>query len=58
MFLLKSEFEEHLRRINEKLSKVSTGGSCPPHNHVRSNITDFWSSPFWNNIPDLSLIHI
>lgn len=28
----------------------STG--LAPHTHPRSDITDFWDSPFWNNIPD------
>jgi len=23
------------------------------HTHTRSDITDFWSSPFWSNIPDI-----
>jgi hypothetical protein len=26
--------------------------SLPSHSHTRSEITDFWSTPFWNNIPD------
>ena len=28
--------------------------SLPPsaHTHVRSDITDFWSTPFWSSIPD------
>ena len=23
-----------------------------PHTHVRADITDFWATPFWDNIPD------
>jgi hypothetical protein len=26
--------------------------AIPPHTHSRSDITDLFSSPFWNNIPD------
>jgi hypothetical protein len=26
--------------------------AIPPHTHPRSDITDLFSSPFWNNIPD------
>jgi len=28
------------------------GAAATSHNHVRSNITDFWDSSFWANIPD------
>lgn len=27
-------------------------GDLPSHNHIRSNITDFFDSPFWASIPD------
>jgi hypothetical protein len=41
-----------LQNLIESLS--STPPSLPPsnHSHTRSDITNFWSSPFWANIPD------
>lgn len=31
---------------------VSANFAPLSHNHTRSDVTDFWSSPFWDNIPD------
>jgi len=34
------------------LTYSDVGAAASSHNHVRSNITDFWSEAFWANIPD------
>ncbi len=31
---------------------VSSNFAPIDHTHVRADVTDFWSSPFWDNIPD------
>lgn len=38
--------------IYNKLVELNIRGGIPAYNHVRANITDFWNSPFWANIPD------
>jgi hypothetical protein len=37
---------------NTDIKNIPSTFPPSPHTHSRSDVTDFWSAPFWGNIPD------
>ncbi|MCM8781739.1 MAG: hypothetical protein NC828_01615, partial [Candidatus Omnitrophica bacterium] len=44
------DLQSNLDETNENLYALETAFNT--HTHIRVDVTDFWNSPFWNNIPD------
>ncbi|MHA1290368.1 MAG: hypothetical protein ACTSPB_23555, partial [Candidatus Thorarchaeota archaeon] len=46
------EVNEEKRLGDKRAEQLYTEKASASHNHIRSDVTDFWNSPFWSNIPD------
>jgi len=51
-YVTREEFERFYKYVIRQLRNMRLGTGLGSHQHVRSDITDFWITPFWDNIPD------